>query len=669
MRRETASRAQRALIVGFDGLSPELLLSFRSELPAFDALLARGTFTPAWSCPPVDTPTNWTTIATGAATGTHGITGFQVHLPGEPLDRVTPTFNSRYRRAECLWETAARHGRRAVVLNYPIAWPPPEDAHALGDQLVIVGGDGVSSQQWTVRRATCYATAAAVAAGVTDGTVIALSPANEASVFWRRLPPTHAGARPPLAGRLPLVSGGQRAAFTQAGWTVTRGEDPTELLRSPSYHLLVLDSTGHGYDRVLICQDADSGAPLAALRLGEWSPWLLDTFDGGRRAAFRFKLTALSPDGRKLRLYRTDCVAGYGWAYPPQVGENLLGAVGPYWEHLEHTPGGPNWFGDGGGSDEGLRAQADWLAEAARHLSRSDAADLVFAQVHVPDGLNHRALADLWEGAPDYDPARAARTRETYRRTLGGCDYLLGRLVRECADEHTAVAVVSDHGFCPNYRFVWTDGLLAQRGWLTYAGDPFVPGPDARRADWPRTKVYRTDNNYLWLNVAGRDPDGIVDPGAEYEALRDALIEALYSLRDPATGRCPVALALRKEDAGTLGLTGPAGDRVGDVVYFLQPGYCDMLFADDAAPAYGARGELVGPAVRHRGIHHSYLPHAALGPSSNRAIFLFAGPGIRAGAAPRRPPWLMDVAPTLAYLLGMPPPAQADGKVLHEVLA
>ena len=73
--------------------------------------------------------------------------------------------------------------------------------------------------------------------------------------------------------------------------------------------------------------------------------------------------------------------------------------------------------------------------------------------------------------------------------------------------------------------------------------------------------------NGLYVNLKGRDPDGIVDP-EDYEKVQQEIIDALISYVDPETGKRPVSLALTKQDARILGLY---GDSIGDVVYALYP--------------------------------------------------------------------------------------------------
>ncbi len=131
-----------------------------------------------------------------------------------------------------------------------------------------------------------------------------------------------------------------------------------------------------------------------------------------------------------------------------------------------------------------------------------------------------------------------------------------------------------------------------------------------------------------------------MEPGAEYEELRDRVIDTLLSYRDPATGRRPVTVALRREDARMLGLY---GDRVGDVIYAT---------ADD----FG-------------GVEHAFqLPTSKFGISSMQPILVMAGPGIRGGVRLGRTIELKDVAPTIAHLLGIPVPRDCLGGVIYQAL-
>ena len=106
------------------------------------------------------------------------------------------------------------------------------------------------------------------------------------------------------------------------------------------------------------------------------------------------------------------------------------------------------------------------------------------------------------------------------------------------------------------------DKVLADAGLLV-----FTDTPDGKRIDWRRTKAVSQRSIYVYVNLKGRDPQGIVEP-EDFDKVRDEVINALYDYTDPETGKKPIALALKKADARIIGLH---GERIGDVVFGTKP--------------------------------------------------------------------------------------------------
>ena len=73
--------------------------------------------------------------------------------------------------------------------------------------------------------------------------------------------------------------------------------------------------------------------------------------------------------------------------------------------------------------------------------------------------------------------------------------------------------------------------------------------------DWTRTKCFPLEpcHAHIFVNLKGRDPDGIVEP-KDYEKVQEEIIDALLAIRDPNTGERIVATAIRKQESGTLGV-------------------------------------------------------------------------------------------------------------------
>ncbi|HYX77561.1 MAG TPA: hypothetical protein VE757_10330, partial [Gaiellaceae bacterium] len=169
--------------------------------------------------------------------------------------------------------------------------------------------------------------------------------------------------------------------------------------------------------------------------------------------------------------------------------------------------------------------------------------------------------------------------------------------------------------------------------------------------DWPRTRAfaYGTFGNVV-LNVAGRERDGIVEPGQEYEDLREELAERLLALE--IRGERIVAAVHRREDL----FAGPELDKVPDLV---------VEFRDYA---WLGKGNLIErtASLEDTVTIRAHPQQRYSGGHRPDGIFVLAGPAARAGA--KLEAGILDVAPTIMYLLGEPVPETFEGRLLAEAL-
>ena len=114
------------MLVGWDGAPPQRVerMVEKGLLKNFAGLMDRGTFIYALNPYPTITASNWTTLATGAWPGRHGVTGYSVHHPGEPLDRIYSGFNTAECSAEHIWDAAEKIGKKCILVHYETSWPP-----------------------------------------------------------------------------------------------------------------------------------------------------------------------------------------------------------------------------------------------------------------------------------------------------------------------------------------------------------------------------------------------------------------------------------------------------------------------------------------------------------------------------------------------------------------
>ena len=352
---------------------------------------------------------------------------------------------------------------------------------------------------------------------------------------------------------------------------------------------------------------------------------------GKAKGSFRFKLLNLSRDASELELFSTQIWPISGYTQPLELGEELLENVGPFFTNPARDALHYEWI-DERTYYELQDYQHQWLAKAANYLASTKPWDLLYVETHCGDYINHFYMQQF-----DPDIASEAQIRNAtswFTRHYQSMDRLLGELV-SIADDDTLFVVVSDHSATPSpWGAIEPAKALEQAGLLVYT----VNENGTRVVDWSKTKAYAQRTIHVYINLKGRNVEGIVDP-ADYDKVQEEIVEALKSYQHPKTGKLAFQLVLKKHEAEIIG---HYGDRVGDVIYAVRP------------EADGEHGREL-PTSRVKGI-------------SIRSIFFMAGPNVKEDLHMKGLAFLTSVAPTIAYLLGIPVPAKAEGAILYEAL-
>lgn len=617
-----SKEAKKVMVIGLDAALPQEIdrLVGEGRLPTFQRILKNGVFLKNALAPyPTITPPNWTTMLTGAWMGTHGITCFNMHKPGTPLDETYQCMDIKDCQAEYIWDAASKVGKKTILFNYPTTW----GAEPKGG--VRVGGIGLAINEWrlpipTTQRGGVPSMLDSLCAQMLFSTepypmstVVEIDDADG----WTDVPDAADDA---LEADLPF-------SFPRALKEVTE---------KTTWHALITDSSGSGYDTVTVSKSKSGKDVVATLKVGEWSERIdesFETVDGKKDVAFKMKLIELSSDGEVLRLLFTPLCQLHGWAYPEDVAAELRDVPGlPIpgsifeiynlgWCDLETTV-------------EMYDMQHTWYAHAVDRLLKNHEWDLFFMHAHCTDHAGHRLLTDADPVATD-DP----EVRKVHRDAIDRCYESLDRMVAkilENADDDTMVVLISDHGAVAKGQEIRVAQILENAGLLKRA-DASDEGRNPRVV-MSETKAMPQRSCYIYINLKGRDPDGIVEP-EDYENVRDQVIAALYDYVEPNTGKKPFSLILRKEDARILGLY---GDRIGDVVYAV-------------------RGEFMGQ-------HGCLLTTAEYGIGSLKPLFTIMGPNIKKGIALERNVWLTDLIPTICYLMGIPLPRDAEGAIIFQAM-
>jgi len=186
---------------------------------------------------------------------------------------------------------------------------------------------------------------------------------------------------------------------------------------------------------------------------------------------------------------------------------------------------------------------------------------------------------------------------------------------------------------------------------------PTLKGSQADSAtktvDWARTVAFaQGKEGNLFINLEGRDPHGIVAPGAEYEAVRQEIIGRLGELRDPDTGEKAVTRVYRREDL----FRGPNTELAPD----LFIGWRDDMYMP--AEQEGERDKVFVTRFREG------MSWPTSGSHRLEGVLIASGPQIRPGAEVSGVT-IFDLLPTWLRLLGQPVPEGLEGRVIDGILS
>ena len=500
----------RTVVLGFDGLDPELVEAWVADgtLPHFAALKARGSYQRLATTNPPQSPVAWASFATGRNPGEHGIFDFltrdaATYLPDLSIAKVTPPRHTLdlfgYRLAlddarienrrvgKPFWIEAEEHGERASVLQVPVTFPP-DKIHRM------LSGMGVPDLLGTQGTYTLY-TAEARAAASGEGRVVrvAATDSHVATQF-----------------------NGPRNPLTQAG----------AVLSVP----LTIDATVQGA-RVRL------GDQTIELTVGLWSGWVPIEFSAAPFAAIKGMVRLHLVQGfPSLRLYVSPINfdprdPAMPISSPPDYARELSERIG-----LFHTLGmaEETWSLNNGDltDDAYLDMIKTVLAEREAMLfdtlARRDSELVVMVFVQT-DRVSHM----FWRGIDPQHPQYArmtARGHDAIRWIYREADRILGRTL-DALNPNDRLIVLSDHGFAPFRRAVNLNRWLVDNGYLVLRPGRTTSAPLFAQVDWARTRAYALGLNGIYLNLAGRENQGVV-PSAQAAALKREIRERLATLAD-----------------------------------------------------------------------------------------------------------------------------------------
>lgn len=665
-----------------DGLRQDVIGSpvARSVMPIMSTMLRSGASAAEGGLLTQAPPTSgagWYGLATGAWSGVHGATSDVFHVNGAPLSARTGSFDPGVLQAETLAQAAERGGRKVAQIGWR------------GGAVGVTNGPTVDSQDLLSGR------------GVATNYVDLTDRAARVASFGLQF--DHPAG---FAGQPPYPAAGPSDA---AGWTnVPPSYSPAKEMRlrvldfgsdKYGFNAYIYDSTDDGrvsYNRVLFAPAKDGANAVTTLRRGEWGDVKVRVSGGpldGRTAGLLLKVEELTRDLSRVRLYHT-AVSRVRASWPTWPGE--AGFTGDFAEYASQSfptaiAADPAVLEAGIVTEETYVEQGMYWETGHHPLIRyiltrhqPDLAMIGYPTTEefqreflglitptLPNGASNPAYDDAQvDGTPDL---RASQRTGFIWRAYRGAESTL-ELVTSLMPAGSSTFVSSDHGMAPQFLAIDASRVLVDLGLLSKPQTSNCRPPVGETIG-KAIACWSGGTLQVYLNLAGRDPvtPGLSQVAATDEADTVARIKAaLLALADPSdwTGdgqpeEWPmIDRAYSKAEARDIP-NGPESSadmahptRTGDIVAFAFPPYQ----FDGATPgSLAARSTFFG--------QHGYAPDLQDLDANSimRATFIAGGgaiePGVRAGGVRT-----IDLAPTIAYVLGVPEPQHAQGLVRLDLL-
>ena len=619
------ARVKRFVVLGLDGMEPTLAEKYMSEgkMPNLARLKREGTFKRLSTTAPPLSPVAWSTFLTGCNPGKHNIFDFLTrnranYLPA--LSSVAIRDSGRMlklgkyriplgrpdirllRKGKPFWNLLGDHGIFSNIIRVPITFPPEKFRGVLLSAMCVPdlrGSQGTFS---------FYTTRAAGGDEHVGGEQIKVR--RDGDVISEHLIGPHNGFRE--------NDGPMRCPFQ-------------------------IRITGRDRAILHVC-----GKEVELIR-GEYTEWINVEFKAAPgvkvKGVCEFLLKSTEPE---FELYVTPI------QIDPDKPAMPISHPQVYCTYLSKLIGTYATLGlaeDTWGLNAEVLSDDDFLHQCLEtDLEREDMFFDALEKVRrglvvcVFDGTD-RIQHMFWRYIDPDHPAHKGQAPEQHRGAIeelyARMDDLVGRTMDECDDE-TVLMVISDHGFNPFRRGIDLNCWLEQNGYLT-----LKPGGRGRKyltgVDWANTRAYCLGLAGIWLNVKGRESQGIVEPG-DADRLRGELCEKLTGLRDEERG----ALAINRAFNTRKIYDGPYKTEAPDVILGYNVGYrvsweaavgqpTDRLFHDNTKAWSG---------------DHCIDPKLVPG-------VLFCNRKIQ-----DKKPRLMDISATALDMFGVPVPAALDGRPL-----
>ncbi len=526
--RPSGAHNVRLIVLGVDGMDPRFVQRHWSDLPNLDRLRRNGDFKPLATTTPPQSPVAWSTFITGMDPAGHGIYDFvrrdlTRYLPVSSMTRTQsprhtlslgpylfPLSKSReisLRQGKAFWQILAEHDIPVTVIRMPTNYPPVPAGKA-------IAGMGTPDLLGTFGTFTFFTDdPEEISRHVDAGRIVKVDPMIE-----------------------------NRAVLQLEGaWNPLRKDQ-----RPSSVDLTVEVDPREPVAQVAV------GDTRITMRQGEWSGWLRARFPlipglAGATGIFRLYAKQLHP---RFELYVSPVNIDpddpdLPISVPSGYSREVARATGPF-----YTQGIAE---DTAALRQNVFGMSDYLTQS-RLVFEDERKLLGYALSQFREGLLFVYFSSIDQDSHMLWGRHEAELLDTYRNV----DAAIGETIDHA---HGAdLIVMSDHGFTSFDRAVNLNTWLWKNGYLGLDG---VPGDESSpaRVVWSRTKAYALGLQSIYLNLAGREKEGIVPPGTQSQDVLRKLQSDLLAFRD---GEHPVVESVHAP---------PRSDIAPDLIVGYAPGY------------------------------------------------------------------------------------------------
>jgi len=509
----SAAHGKKVIVLGVDGMDPGFLERHWNALPNVARLRDTGGFRRLRTTTPPQSPVAWSTFITGLDPAGHGIFDF-VHRDPKTLQPYSsmsrtdpPRFNlplgpyvlplssarvTTLRQGQAFWQILADRHIPVAVMHMPTNFPPVK----VGEALAGMGTPDMRGTQGTFTYFT-----------------------DDPEELTRNVP----GGRIVKVHPEPLAGG-------EAGRFILPLEGPPNTLRKDvrfaAVDLVVEVDAEHSAARLSLGKMSD---PVAVVNQGEWSDWLPADFPllgwfAGARGMFRVYAKELHP---RLAMYVTPVnidprSPDLPISAPSSYSRDVARDIGPF-----YTQGIAE---DTSAFRQGVLTMEEFQRQSA--LVQNDELKLLrHSLAQFREGLLFFYFSSIDQNSHMFWGKHEPELLAVYRAVDGAIGEVIGRF------PDADIIVMSDHGFNSFDRSVNLNTWLWQQGFLALQGPPTGDDEMFANVDWSKTQVYALGLNGLYLNIAGREKNGILHRGAQSQAVMRKLSEELVQFRDLAYGR------------------------------------------------------------------------------------------------------------------------------------